>query len=86
MSLRSRIRLGVVELQLTAGVDMLATTTGKGLGSYAALIGASSTMRKLFATMQRLEDSLVSVLLEGESGSRDVQAWRAEVPSPSAVG
>ncbi len=38
-------------------------------GAYHGLLGRSLPMRRLYAALQRLEGSLVSVLLEGESGT-----------------
>jgi DNA-binding NtrC family response regulator len=69
VGLGSHIRLGVVELELSPASDDLGASRRAKLESYDGIIGASAVMQALFATLQRLEGSLVSVLLEGESGT-----------------
>ncbi len=71
LALGSRILLGRVEVQ----IDPDATTlhgdgdTASGPTEYGELLGVSAPMRRLFATLVRLEGSLVNVLVEGESGT-----------------
>ncbi len=61
----SRIRLGRVELCLEAdALERLATDD-----RYGDLIGSSAAMRRVYAVLERLEGSLVSVLIGGESGT-----------------
>lgn len=62
----SEILLGSVslKLELTDLLDLPISAHG-----YRGLLGKSPSMLKLFAILQRLEGSLVSVLLEGESGT-----------------
>jgi DNA-binding NtrC family response regulator len=76
VGLGSRIRLGVVEVELSPAIDDLGEKRAR-LQSYGRMIGASAPMQQLFATLQRLEGSLVSVLLEGESGTGKEVAARA---------
>jgi DNA-binding NtrC family response regulator len=70
LALGSHIRLGTVDVALDADTESLvgqdddARATG-----YRGLFGVSPAMRRLFAVLSRLEGSLVSVLVEGESGS-----------------
>jgi DNA-binding NtrC family response regulator len=67
LSFGSRIRIGRTELTFEPD-----TTTLEGGESaaprYGRLLGTSTPMRRLFGTLGRLEGSLVSVLVEGESG------------------
>lgn len=77
VGLGSRIRLGVVEVELSPLIDQSALGRGGGPDSYESLLGGSAPMRRLFATLQRLEGSLVTVLLEGESGTGKELAARA---------
>jgi DNA-binding NtrC family response regulator len=67
--LGSRIRLGKVEISLDPSLEVLSSLPRSALDSYGALIGNSPAMRRLFAVLQRLEGSLVTVLIEGESGT-----------------
>ncbi len=62
----SELSLGSVslKLELTELLDLPLASDG-----YRGLLGRSPSMLKLFAILQRLEGSLVSVLLEGESGT-----------------
>jgi DNA-binding NtrC family response regulator len=67
--LGSRIRLGKVEISLEPSLDALSGLPRSALDSYGPLVGSSVAMRRLFAMLQRLEGSLVTVLIEGESGT-----------------
>ncbi|MCA9629456.1 MAG: sigma-54-dependent Fis family transcriptional regulator, partial [Myxococcales bacterium] len=62
----SEVNLGSVtlRLELTDLLDLPLASHG-----YRGLLGRSPSMLKLFAILQRLEGSLVNVLLEGESGT-----------------
>jgi transcriptional regulator with GAF, ATPase, and Fis domain len=64
----ARIHLGPVEVALDPDLDTLGTTEPHPEPSYRGMIGASLGMRKLFAALARLEGSLVTVLVTGESG------------------
>jgi len=69
LALGSRIRLGTtVEAAIDIDTESLATAPAEG-SPHRMLLGASPSMQRLFAILARLEGSLVSVLVEGESGS-----------------
>ncbi|MFO0547230.1 MAG: sigma 54-interacting transcriptional regulator [Polyangiaceae bacterium] len=59
---------GSVTLAVDADADALHGGLSYNLDEYRGLVGASSAMRGLFAVLKRLEGSLVTVLIEGESG------------------
>jgi len=67
LSLGSRIRIGSVDVAIDTDTESLLATP-EGDDSYRGLLGRSQSMRKLFAMLARLEGSLVSVLIQGESG------------------
>ncbi|HKY35775.1 MAG TPA: sigma 54-interacting transcriptional regulator [Polyangiaceae bacterium] len=67
--LGSRIQLGKVELRLEPSTEALEQLPRSQLESYGALLGRSPAMRRLFAVLQRLEGALVTVLIEGDSGT-----------------
>jgi DNA-binding NtrC family response regulator len=64
----SRIRVGAVEVHLDADLRDLDAEGAGDVTSYRGIVGRSPAMRRLFATLARLEGSLVPVLIEGESG------------------
>lgn len=64
----SRIQVGLVEVALDADIDTLQAGPAYTEPSYREIIGASQGMRALFGALVRLEGSLVSVLINGESG------------------
>ena len=64
----STIEVGGVEVRIDPDDRVLEGPPLEGSGSYRGLIGASAAARRLFATLARLEGSLVNVLLIGESG------------------
>jgi transcriptional regulator with GAF, ATPase, and Fis domain len=66
LALGSRVRVGAADILLEA--DLEALDADDGPSEYRGLCGASPNMRKLFATLARLEGSLVNVLVQGESG------------------
>ena len=71
LALGSRILLGRVDVHIdpdSAALHGEADPT-QGPTEYGELSGVSSAMRRLFATLVRLEGSLVNVLIEGESGT-----------------
>ncbi len=67
LALGSRLRVGSSDIVLEADPEALASK-GTGPSEYRGLVGESPAMRKLFATLARLEGSLVNVLIQGESG------------------
>ncbi len=69
LQLGARIRVGAVTVALEADADSLNVLLPKETPDYAELIGASLGMRRLFAMLTRLEGSLATVLIQGESGS-----------------
>ncbi len=69
LSLGSRVRLGTVEVAIDADTESLERPGDELAGGYGGLLGVSPPMQRLFAVLTRLEGSLVSVLLEGESGA-----------------
>ncbi|MBL9025475.1 MAG: sigma 54-dependent Fis family transcriptional regulator [Myxococcales bacterium] len=69
LGLGSRVRLGAVEVAIDADTEGLAHEPELAASGYRGLIGISPPMRRLCAVLHRLEGSLVSVLLQGESGS-----------------
>jgi len=77
LALGSRIRVGTVEVAIDADMDALTRDLAGGAPSYGDLVGTSPAMRELFAVMKRLEGSLASVLLQGESGVGKELAARA---------
>ncbi len=65
----ARIHLGPVELALDPDLDTLhGAAEPYPEPTYRGMIGASVTMRSLFGALARLEGSLVTVLVTGESG------------------
>jgi DNA-binding NtrC family response regulator len=65
----SRLTLGSTELCFESDLEDFEQTSAEGPSRYAALLGKTPSMRRLFALMRRLEGSLVNVLVEGESGT-----------------
>ncbi len=63
----SRIVLGSVEVAIDPDPTALEQRPAEE-PAYGGLLGTSGPMRRLFATLARLEGSLVSVLVTGESG------------------
>ncbi len=64
----ARIHLGPVEVALDADLDTLEGGEPYTDATYRGMIGASLSMRALFGALARLEGSLVTVLVGGESG------------------
>ncbi len=71
LALGSRVLLGRVQVQIDPDSAALhAEGDGtQGPTQYGDLLGISPAMRRLFASLTRLEGSLVNVLVEGESGT-----------------
>lgn len=68
LGLGAHIQLGPVEVALDPDLDALGAAEPYPEPSYRGMIGASLAMRQLFGALSRLEGSLVSVLVNGESG------------------
>lgn len=64
----ARIRVGNVDVSIEIDGEALGRST-EALANYGAMLGVSPGMRELFARLERLEGSLVNVLIEGESGT-----------------
>jgi transcriptional regulator with GAF, ATPase, and Fis domain len=64
----ARIHLGPVEVALDPDLDTLGAGEPYPEATYRGMIGASLCMRALFGALARLEGSLVTVLVTGESG------------------
>ncbi|WP_394826454.1 sigma 54-interacting transcriptional regulator [Pendulispora albinea] len=68
LSLGSRIKVGAAEIAIDADTESLEEGAAYPDDEYRNIVGASYAMRRIFATLERLEGSLVTVLVEGESG------------------
>ncbi len=68
LAVGARIQLGNVTVSIDPDTETLLSHLEYGASEYRGLLGASLRMRKLFALLQRLESSLATVLVEGESG------------------
>jgi len=66
LALGSRVRIGDTDMAIEPDLEALSRTPEES--QYRGLYGASPAMRKLFGVLHRLEGTLVSVLIEGESG------------------
>ncbi|MCA9618419.1 MAG: sigma 54-dependent Fis family transcriptional regulator [Myxococcales bacterium] len=62
----STIRVGATDIRIVA--EGLPEIQGDGIDGYGRMVGSSLVMRRLFATLARLEGSLVPILVQGESG------------------
>jgi DNA-binding NtrC family response regulator len=68
LALGARIMVGATPVVLDADTDSLTSEAHFEGDSYRGLLGPSAAMRALFGTLQRLEGSLVSILVIGDSG------------------
>ena len=68
LSFGARIRVGAVTVAIEADADALNVLLPKATPDYGNLVGGSLVMRRLFAMLLRLEGSLATVLIQGESG------------------
>jgi DNA-binding NtrC family response regulator len=68
LPLGARIAVGGTPVAIDADTDALEDETPYEADAYRGLLGPSAAMRQLFATLTRLEGSLVTVLVIGESG------------------
>jgi len=69
LPLSSQLRLGRVELAFEPDDDSLEHLSAHKATSYGSLLGSSAAMRHVYGLLERLEGSLVSVLVTGESGT-----------------
>jgi two-component system, NtrC family, response regulator GlrR len=69
VALGSRVTLGTVTVSIEADADTLGALAPYEGDSYRGMFGQSAVMRRLFAMLQRLEGSLVTVLVTGPSGA-----------------
>lgn len=77
LGLGGRLSLGSTVLAVEADTDALHEQPDLGAGAYRGIVGASKPMRKLFALLARLEGSLATVLVQGESGVGKERICRA---------
>jgi DNA-binding NtrC family response regulator len=86
LALGARIHLGPVEVALDADLDLLEGAEPYPESTYRGMIGSSLAMRRLFGALARLEGSLVTVLVTGESGSGKELVARALHEGSSVAG
>ncbi|MBW2527905.1 MAG: sigma 54-dependent Fis family transcriptional regulator [Deltaproteobacteria bacterium] len=72
-----RLTVGSATLVIAADTAELEGADELALGEYRGIVGSSAASRKLFAVLQRLEGSLVTVLVEGDSGVGKERVARA---------
>ena len=68
LALGGRIRVGAVNVAIDADTSSLTDGIEYDGALYRGMVGVSRAMRRLFAVLTRLEGSLATVLVEGESG------------------
>jgi DNA-binding NtrC family response regulator len=68
LGIGARLTVGAATLAIEADAASLGEELDYEQDSYRGMVGASLPMRRLFAMLSRLEGSLVTVLIEGESG------------------
>jgi DNA-binding NtrC family response regulator len=82
-----RLDVGAVRVTIDADTGALAEPPQYEGDTYRGVVGASAAMRRLFAVLSRLEGSLVTVLIEGESGAgKEVVARALHEGSPVQAG
>jgi transcriptional regulator with GAF, ATPase, and Fis domain len=87
LGLGARVEVGAATLALEADTRALGDAPSWEGSSYRGIVGASPAMKRLFATLARLEGSLVTVLVEGESGvGKEVISRALHEGSPIAGG
>ncbi len=68
LSLGANFKVGAASIAIEADGESLKTSAVYAGDEYRGIVGTSLVMRKLFAVLSRLEGSLVTVLVTGESG------------------
>jgi two-component system, NtrC family, response regulator GlrR len=68
LSFGGRIRVGSATVAVEADAESLDAAPAYAGTFYRGIVGASPALRRLFAVLQRLEGSLATVLIDGESG------------------
>jgi DNA-binding NtrC family response regulator len=68
LGLGGRLKVGAATVAVDADNDALRELDAFEGTVYRGIVGASAPMRRLFAMLRRLEGSLATVLVEGESG------------------
>jgi DNA-binding NtrC family response regulator len=68
LALGGRISVGSVTIAIEADPAALDNVPAFSGSAYRGIVGASPALRRLFAVLQRLEGSLATVLIDGESG------------------
>jgi DNA-binding NtrC family response regulator len=69
LGLGARIQVGAATVALEADTESLEGALSYDGDEYRGMVGVSRSMRHLFAILERLEGSLVTALIEGESGT-----------------
>ncbi len=77
LSLGSRLQVGSATIVLHPSKAALEQGIALDITSYGDLVGSSPAMRRLFGVLSRLEGSLVTVLVEGPSGTGKEHVARA---------
>ena len=87
LSLGAQIKLGGVSVALLPDTERLLAVGDYEGEEYRGVLGVSASMRRLFAILTRLEGSLTTVLIEGESGvGKEVIARAVHAGSRLAAG
>ena len=68
LALGGRLSVGAATVSIDADTESLVQHLDYAGSSYRGMVGVSRAMRQLFAILSRLEGSLATVLIEGESG------------------
>ena len=68
LSLGGRISVGAATVAIEADTDALVNAPAFAGNIYRGIVGESPALRRLFAVLRRLEGSLATVLIDGESG------------------
>lgn len=68
LGLGAQIQVGSARVVIEADTEALARAGLSEAGDYRGIVGSSPAMRHLFAMLTRLEGSLATILIEGESG------------------
>jgi DNA-binding NtrC family response regulator len=77
LGLGGRLTVGPSTLRVDVDAESLRRAPVSGQDAYRDIVGGSAAMRDLFAVLHRLEGSLVTVLVEGDSGVGKERVARA---------